>query len=78
MMRIFRKEAKSVDDLFMSVASGTKINYRAANKKIWVESFVIFGTFAITFMLYPSIVFQKSNKIIAGRSDWSIFILNVS
>lgn len=32
----------------------------------------------MTYMLYPSIVYQKSKEILADREDWSIFIINIS
>ncbi|TNV72459.1 hypothetical protein FGO68_gene14863 [Halteria grandinella] len=46
-------------------------------EKISFEAYIIFLTFMTTFLIYPSIVFQKQQDIISNRSDWSIFILNV-
>ena len=47
-------------------------------KKMWVEAACILFTFLISYMLYPSIIFQKSIDIFPDRSDWSIFVLNIS
>jgi len=78
MISTMRRDTKSVDDLMMTVASSARMNAGTANKKIWVEALVIFCVFALTFMLYPSIIYQKSKSIFPNRPDWSIFILNVS
>ena len=34
--------------------------------------------FILTYMLYPSIVFQKQKDIFPGKPDWSIFVLNMT
>ena len=78
MIGTIRRDTKSVDDLMMTVTSSARMNGGSSNKKIWVEALVIFFVFGLTFMLYPSIIYQKSSSIFPTRPDWSIFILNVS
>ena len=73
----YRRDCKSFDDL-MSITSSASMKPGSSNKKIWVEALVIFCVFALTRMLYPSIIYQKSNKIFPTRPDWSIFVLNVT
>ncbi len=77
MISAMRRDSRSVDDLLMTVTS-TKMNIGIANEKIWVESLVIFSVFGITFMLYPSIIYQKSHMLFPTRGDWSIFVINIS
>jgi hypothetical protein len=75
----FRRDSKTVDDLIMSETSlRTRVNTQVVIKKIWIESLVIFAAFAITFMMYPSIVYQKSKAIVPGKPAWSLLILNSS
>ena len=58
MVAQMRRESKSVDD-FLSETTIPKVKYLTIIKKVWIELFVIFFTFFITFMLYPSILYQK-------------------
>jgi hypothetical protein len=67
MLFSLRRDTRSVDDLLMTVTSSTKLNMSIANKKIWMEALVVFGCFFITFMVYPSIVYQKSKNIFPLR-----------
>ena len=46
-------------------------------KKIYIEGLSIFLVFGVTFLLYPSIIFQGNLKIY-DLPDWNIFIYNLS
>lgn len=45
--------------------------------KIWPEVAALFCVFMVTYMLYPSIVFQNQAGLIEGKAGWSIFLLSI-
>ena len=72
-----RRDSRAVDD-FLSEISHNGVVVSKIFRKIWFECAVLCISFLMTYMLYPSIVYQKSKEILADREDWSIFIINIS
>ncbi len=64
--------------LLLPSESQTKADLKTVFMKIWIELACLSAIFFITFMLFPSIVFQKAHVIVPGRIDWCIFYVNLS
>jgi len=67
------KEETLISDIFLE-----KVTVGTIFKKAGVECGLLFMDFFISFILYPSIIYQKVPMIIAGNPSWSIFWINVA
>ena len=68
-----KEEEPFINDIFEE-----KVTVSTIFKKAGVPCALLFMDFFISFILYPSIVYQKVPMIISGNSSWSIFYLNVA
>ena len=50
--------------------------YAKIGRKVWVESLSLMLNFFITYMLYPSILFQKDVKLF-DSFQWNIYMINL-
>ena len=53
-----------------------KVEIRSVRDKVWPEVAALFCVFMQTYMLYPGIVFQNQGDLVAGKPDWSLFLLS--
>jgi hypothetical protein len=75
----FPKESRSIkEDTLISDIFQEKVTVGTIFKKAGVPCSLLFMDFFISFILYPSIIYQKVPMIISGNPSWSIFWINVA
>jgi hypothetical protein len=66
------------EEPLMTDLTQEKVTVGTVFKKAGVQFFLLFMDFFISFMLYPSIIYQKVPMIYSGSPSWSIFVINVA